>query len=326
MIRPGPKNCICDVEGIRVGQVEDADLVTGVTVVVPERPAVAAVDVRGGGPATRAVSGLAPSGMVTHVHAVCLSGGSSFGLDAAGGVMDGLRRREVGFRMGSALVPIVPGAIIFDLMTGGPKDWEPDLYHLMGSEALEAADTEVRLGNAGAGMGATAGPIKGGTGTASYVAEWTVGALAIANPVGSVVMPGTTAFWAWWLEENGEFGGQQPARPADLHTPPEGSPLANTTLAVVATNATLTRDEALRVAIMAQDGLARAIRPVHTPLDGDTVFVLSTAAEPGPATPAALARLGGLAADAVARAVCRGVYHARPLAGVPAYADLPAPG
>lgn len=320
-IQPGPLNTICDVPGLRVGQAADHQLLTGTTVVLPDAPAVAAVDHRGGGIGARDTVLLGPGSTVEKVHAICLSGGSAYGLDAAGGVMHGLRAAGVGFAVGSEIVPIVPQAVVFDLLCGGPTDWAHPPWWDLGLAAYKAADRHVRPGNAGAGIGATAGPLKGGVGSASYVApDYTIGALAVVNPVGSVVMPGTNTFWAWMLEEAGELGGQRPPdRLADLHAWPEGAPLANTTLAVVATDAALTRDEAQRVAIMAQDGLARAIRPVHGPLDGDTVFVMSTGAQKIDTAPVALARLGSLAADAVARAIMRGVYEAKPLAGFPAY-------
>jgi L-aminopeptidase/D-esterase-like protein len=325
MIRPGPLNSITDVPGIRVGNAELPALVTGATVVIPDHAAVAAVDVRGGGPGTRETQALAPGSTVQQVHGIALAGGSAYGLDAAGGVMHWLRGQGRGFAIGGTVVPIVPAAIIFDLATGGPKDWDRPPWWELGLEAAESAGTEFALGNAGAGMGAKAGRLKGGLGTASVRFDGlTVGALAVANPAGSAVMPGTRSFWAWWLELAGEFGGQTPpaAPPADLdyHFPtPAG---ANTTLAVVATDAELTRAQAQRIATMAQDGLARAIRPVHTPLDGDTVFVLATGARPLADPVAGLARLGMLAADCVARAITRGVYEAAPLAGLPAYRDL----
>ena len=321
---PGPLNTICDVPGIRVGNAEDPALVTGVTVVLPERPAVAAVDHRGGGIGARDTVLLGPGSTVGAVHAIALSGGSAYGLDAAGGVMHGLRGRGVGFAVGAEVVPIVPSAIIFDLLAGGPKAWEHPPWWALGLSALEAAGTGFALGNAGAGMGATAGALKGGLGAASVRdGEVTVGALAVANPVGSVLIPGTRTFWAWAHERAGELGGQVPPV-APLPEEDEGAaapPLANTTLAVVATDAALTRDQAQRVAIMAQDGLARAIRPVHAPLDGDTVFALSTGARQVDVGPAGLGRLGSLAADCVARAVARGVYEAEALAGYPAYRD-----
>lgn len=325
MIRPGPRNSITDVAGIRVGNAEAPELLTGVTAVIPDMPAVAAADVRGGGPGTRETQALAAESVVQAIHGIALSGGSAYGLDAAGGVMHWLRGQGRGFEIGTARVPIVPGAIIFDLMVGGPKHWEHPPWWELGFRAAMAAGAEFALGNAGAGLGAKAGTLKGGLGTASVCYdEVTVGAVAVVNAAGSLVIPGTRSFWAWWLEMAGEFGGQPPpgAPPSDLDYPyptPAGS---NTTLVVLATDADLTRPQAQRIAAMAHDGLARAIRPVHSPLDGDTVFVLSTGTKPLPDPIAALGRLGMFGADTVARAVTRGVYEAEALAGVAAYRDL----
>lgn len=324
MTTPGPLNAITDVAGISVGQAEDPALLTGVSVVLPDRPAVAAVDVRGGGPGTRETDALATCRTVQEVHAITLSGGSAFGLDAAGGVMDWLRREGRGFAIAGQIVPIVPAAVLFDLAFGGPKEWdEPPWFALGRAAAAAAAPGPVRCGNAGAGSGATAGPIKGGTGTASMrLGDAMIGALAAVNPLGSVLMPGSRCFWTWWLEQAGELGGQTPPterpgpEPEALLTP------GNTTLAVVATDAILTRPEAERIAVMAQDGIARAIRPAHAPLDGDTVFVLSTGRQRIATDPATLTRLGNVAADCVARAIMRGVWEATALAGVPAYRDL----
>jgi len=325
MIRPGPRNSITDVPGILVGNAEAPGLVTGATAVVPERPAIAAVDVRGGGPGTRETEALAVESTVQEVHGIALSGGSAYGLDAAGGVMHWLRSQGRGFAIGGTVVPIVPGTIIFDLTLGGPKDWDHPPWWDLGYRAAQAAGEDFALGNAGAGLGARAGKLKGGLGTASV--RWnglTLGALAVVNAVGSVVIPGTRTFWAWPFELEGEFGGQTPpdAPPADLDHDFAAPAGANTTCMVIATDADLTRAQAKRVALMAHDGYARAIRPVHTPLDGDTVFVLATGAQPLADPVGDLARLGMLAADCAARAITRGVYEAAALAGWPAYRDL----
>ncbi|MCH8953286.1 MAG: P1 family peptidase [Proteobacteria bacterium] len=327
MIRPGPSNSITDVPGILVGNAEAPELVTGATAILPERPAVGAVEVRGGGPGSRETEALAAESTVQEVHGIALSGGSAYGLDAAGGVMHWLRGHGRGLAIAEAVVPIVPGAIIFDLATGGPKHWDHPPWWELGYRAAEAAGADFALGNAGAGLGATAGKLKGGLGTASVTWDGlTVGALAVVNPMGSVLIPGSRTFWAWPFELDGEFGGQTPpgAPPADLdHDFAAAPPGANTTLAVIATDAHLTRAQAKRVACMAHDGFARAIRPVHSPLDGDTVFVLATGAIALADPVGDLARLGMLAADCTARAITRGVYEAAPLAGWPAYRDLP---
>ena len=323
MPKPGPGNTICDVPGIFVGNAENRDLMTGVTVILPGSEAVCAVDHRGGGIGARDTVLLDQGSTVGGVHAICLSGGSAYGLDAAGGVMHGLRTDGRGFAVGPEIVPIVPAAIIFDLLCGAPKEWDRPPWWDLGLKAYQAAGPKFALGNAGAGTGATAGPLKGGLGSASYRdGSVTVGALAVANPVGSAVIPGTDTFWGWMLGEAGELGNQSPPGAyAGLHDKTNGPPLANTTLAVVATDARLTKDQAKRIAIMAQDGLARAIRPVHGPMDGDTVFVLSTGEVEADTSPAGLTRLGTLAGDAVVRAVMRGVYEAESVATVSSYRD-----
>ena len=264
------------------------------------------------------------------VDALVLSGGSAFGLAAADGVMGWLRERDRGFAIGASRVPIVPAAILFDLNNGGDKDWGPvSPYPRLGAEAVAAAAPDFALGNAGAGLGATAGPLKGGLGSASVRhGAFTLGALAAVNSLGGVTFPEDPTFWAWPFERAAEFGGLPP--PAEAPTPEALSVLkpsaaGNTTLAVVATDVALTRVQARRLAVMAQDGLARAIRPVHTPYDGDTVFALSTGrqalAAPGTDPEAGLARLGMLAADCLARAVARAVFEAESLGGVPCYRE-----
>ncbi len=324
---PGPRNAITDVPGLRVGQTEDRAAWTGVTVILPDAPAVAACDIRGGGPGTRETDLLAPSAMVERVHAICLSGGSAFGLEAASGVMEHLAAHGIGFPVGTARVPIVPAAILFDLLNGGDKAWATPPYRALARAACEQASLDVAQGNAGAGYGAKAGRLKGGLGTASLrVGEDWVGALVAANPVGSVLHPGTLSFWAWPFEQLAELGGQVPPSRVipnltawtDTALPQLG---ANTTLAVIATDAPLTKADAQRLAIMAQDGLARAIRPVHTPFDGDSVFALATGDGSG-VDPYRLARLGQAAADCVARAVARGVYEAETLGAFPGYRTL----
>jgi L-aminopeptidase/D-esterase-like protein len=326
MITPGPKNLITDVPGIKVGNAADAGALTGVTVVLPDKAAAAAVDVRGGAPGTHETDALDPSALVERVDAVVLSGGSAFGLDAVSGVMSWLPARGRGFKVGEIRVPIVPAAILFDLANGGDKDWgETPPYRALARMACDTADRDFALGNAGAGMGATAGALKGGLGSASAVDEegLMVGALAAANPAGSVVMQGQSAFWAWALEQDGELGGQTP--PGGTVSlapgfPQRPQPAANTTLAVVAVSERLTRAQARRVAIMAQDGIARAIRPAHTPFDGDTVFVLSTGTG-HPAGPEMVARIGAIAADCTARAIARGVFEAESVPGCKSYRD-----
>ena len=335
-MRPGPRNLITDVDGIRVGNAQDARVRTGVTVILPDAPAVAAVDVRGGAPGTRETDALDPSCLVDRVDAVVLSGGSAFGLESASAAATWLAARGRGYAVGPVRVPIVPAAILFDLLNGGEKAWgeRPPFPHLARS-ACETASLDFPLGNVGAGFGAKAGTIKGGLGSASLVTSdgFQIGALIAANPFGSVVMPGQPTLWAWALELEEEMGGQPPPGgpvPPDPGLPDPGLPngppaqaAANTTIGVVAVNADLTKAEALRLATMAHDGLARAVRPAHTPFDGDTLYVLATGTRPLPEPrPFHLARLGSHAADVTARAIGRGIFHAEGLGPFPGYREL----
>jgi len=316
--RPGPRNLITDVAGLRVGNAQDLGARTGVTVVLPDGPVVMAVDQRGGAPGTRETDALDPVNFLQEFHALVLSGGSVFGLAAADGVVAELSARGVGLAMPTApmAIPVVPSAILYDLGNGGDKAWgQAPPYRRLGVEALEHAGAEFALGNAGAGLGAACGRLKGGLGSASVVVDGIeVGALVAVNAVGSATMPGSPVFWAWPFEWGEEFGGCRPAaedlaRPPAYDLPAEGKLVlaGHTTIAVVATNVALDKAQARRFAIMAQDGLARAVRPAHTPFDGDTVFALSTGRRPleGPA-PLAVTRLGHLAADCLARAAARG--------------------
>jgi L-aminopeptidase/D-esterase-like protein len=327
---PGTRNLITDVPGILVGQAEDHGAITGTTVVLAEPAAVAAVDVRGGAPGTRETELLAAEALVDRIDAVVLSGGSAFGLDAASGVMEWLAAAGRGFRVGwrprtpEIRVPIVPAAILFDLGFPGREMWSATPPHRdLGRRAVTDAGPDFALGNAGAGLGARAGSLKGGLGSASLVLTdgIAVGAIVAVNSWGSTVRPDCGRFWAAELAWPGEIGAQSPV-PDALLDPEDFSqcgialPGGHTTIAVVATNAALDKAGCRRLAIMAQDGLARAIRPVHTPFDGDSVFALSTAAAPL-VEPAALVRLGSAAADCLARAVMRAMVAATALNGVP---------
>ena len=313
------RNLITDVEGVHVGHADDARLASGVTAIVFERPAVVAVDIRGGGPGTRETALLDPAMTVEAIDAITLSGGSAFGLDAASGVQAWLRERGRGFAVGPARVPIVPGAILFDLLNGGDKDWgRYPPYRELGYAAATAASAGFALGSAGAGLGATTVNLKGGLGSASARSSGghTVGALAAVNAAGSVVVGDGPWFWAAPFERAGEFGGKgspQTLPPDALTHRTKGSALSNTTLAVIATDAALTKAQAQRLAVMAQDGLARAIYPVHTPLDGDVVFAAATGAKQLADPLAGLAELGTIAANVLARAVARAIYEATPL-------------
>lgn len=337
-VTPGPLNLISDVDGIRVGNAEDPAVRTGVTVVLPDRPCVGGVDARGGAPGTRETDLLNPTCLVDQVDSVVLSGGSVYGLDAASGVTAWLSVRGRGFRLGPAsmVAPIVPAAILFDLGNGGNKDWGmTPPYRALGIAACDAATSNFQLGNAGAGLGAGAGIYKGGLGSASAIlkgalegADLQVGALVAANPFGSPVIPGTATFWAAPFAMNNELG-TQAAHIGALHRAPmagsklDAAPGGNTTICVVATNAILTKAQAQRVAIMAHDGFARAVRPVHTSMDGDVIFCLASgvAALPEPQH-FTLSLIGGIAADCVARALARGVFEAQSIAHMRSYRDM----
>jgi L-aminopeptidase/D-esterase-like protein len=338
---------ITDVGGIRVGhhhRIEpDAAIgsgwAAGTTVVLTPPGTVGAVDGRGGAPGTRETDLLDPINSVQHVDAVALSGGSAFGLAAADGVMTWLEEQNRGVAMDggswSGVVPIVPAAVIFDLPVGG---WQCRPTAEFGYAAAQAAGTEVAVGTVGAGVGARTGVLKGGVGTASMTlaSGVTVGALVIVNSAGDVVDPATGL--PWQADQIVEFGLRPPpadqiAAYADRHT--EFSPL-NTTIAVVATDAVLSKSGCRRMAVAAHDGLARTIRPCHTPLDGDTVFALATGAVEVPADPTQgaslpasmspevplITALGAAAADCLARAVMVGVLAAESVAGIPAYRDM----
>ncbi|HEY7998604.1 MAG TPA: P1 family peptidase [Pseudolabrys sp.] len=324
------RNLITDIQGLRVGHAHDAKLGSGTTVIVFDTPAVAGVDVRGGGPGTRETALLDPAQTVEGIDAIVLSGGSAFGLDAASGVQAYLREQGRGFQVREARVPIVPGAIMFDLLNGGDKNWgRYPPYREFGYEAAKLAGAEFALGSAGAGLGATTANLKGGVGSASAVTRGgiTVGALAVVNAVGTTVVGDGPHFWAAAFEQNGEFGGRgAPTKvtPADLAIRAKGGAHENTTLAVIATDAKLNKAQCNRLAVMAQDGLARAIYPVHTPLDGDVVFSATVGAKPLADPYYGLAELGMVAANVMARAIARGVYEATalPFAGsLPGWRD-----
>jgi L-aminopeptidase/D-esterase-like protein len=289
---------------------------------------VASVDVRGGGPGTRETEALSPENVVGRVHAVVLAGGSVFGLGAADGVTAALSARGHGLHLkpGAPAIPLVPAAVLHDLANGGDKGWglEPP-YRRMGIAAEAAATREFALGRIGAGRGAMAGLIPGGIGSTSLDLGdgLIVGALVAANPIGSTLMPDGQTFWAWPFEIEGEFGGHHPQPQSAVVEPlPDQSRLAelgraqagaNTTLAVIACNADLTSAECKRIGMMAHDGMARAVRPAHTPFDGDTIFALAGGQQnigSGNARQVQIGRIGSAAADCLARAIARAVYIA----------------
>ncbi len=322
-MKVGTRNLITDVDGLVVGNATDQRLKSGTTVLTGDAPFVTAVDVMGGAPGTRETDLLAPDKIVQGVDALVLSGGSAFGLDAAGGVVDGLRTMGRGFAVGPAIVPIVPAAILFDLVNGGDKDWDINPYRDLGLAALKAAGPEFELGSVGAGTGATTANLKGGLGSASVVLEngLTVGALVAVNALGAVTPRDQPQFWAGSWEVGDEFGGLGVVHKSDPFDNLAVEKLArfngktNTTIAIVATDATLTKAQAKRMAVAAQDGLARALVPSHTPYDGDLVFAVSTGRRAliDPAIDPLL--LGHAAATCLSRAVARAIYSARPEPG-----------
>ena len=311
------RNLITDVAGLKVGHADDARLASGVTAILFDEPAVASADIRGGAPGTRELALLEPEQTVERVDAIVLSGGSAFGLDAPGGTQAWLREQGRGFAIGPALVPIVPGAILFDLNNGGDKDWgRYPPYRQLGYAAAAAAAHDFALGTHGAGFGANTVNLKGGLGSAS---AWTrdgatVGAIVAVNAVGSVTVGDGPHFWAAPFEQGDEFGGRGLSITAEaLSVRLKGGPRENTTIALVATDATLTKPQAKRLAVMAHDGLARAIYPAHTPLDGDIVFAASTGRRPLGNPIHGLAELGTVAGNVLARAIARAIYEATAL-------------
>jgi L-aminopeptidase/D-esterase-like protein len=332
-VAAGARNLLTDVAGLKVGNAENWLALTGTTVILPDQPAVAAIEIGGGAPGSRETAVLEPANLVEHVHAVVLSGGSVFGLDAASSVVTDLSKQGVGFTFGAQPVacPVVPSAILFDIMNGGAKwpDDEPP-YRDLGRAALKAVKAEFELGNKGAGLGAIAGRLKGGLGSASSRwRDFTVGALVAVNSVGSCVVPGTSRLWAQDFALGDEMGplqardGASPAAPPLADSKFDPKPQQNTTIAVVATDATLSRIEARRFAIMARDGMARAIRPAHTPFDGDTVFALATGKKALPEQrPLALTALGSIAADTLARAIGRALWTAESAGGFLSYREI----
>jgi L-aminopeptidase/D-esterase-like protein len=332
-------NVITDVAGILVGQHHRLDpdaamgsgWATGVTVVLTPPGTVGAVDVRGGAPGTRETDLLDPANSVRYVDAVLLAGGSAFGLAAADGVMRWLEEHERGVAMDGGVVPIVPGAVIFDLEVGG---WGNRPTADFGYDACRTAGTEVAVGTVGAGVGACSGVFKGGVGTASVTlpSGVTVGALVVVNSAGNVVDQATGLPWLSYLVD--EFGLTRPPDEQLAELTTLESPLSslNTTIAVVATDAALSPAACRQIASTAHDGLARSIRPAHTPVDGDTVFALATGAievAPPADVPAAFSpetalatAVGSAAADCLAHAVLGAVIAADPVADIPTYRGL----
>jgi len=316
-------NLLTDIPGVRVGHAEDAEIASGVTAVIFDEPAVASIDIRGGGPGTRDAALLGLANTVDRVDAIALSGGSAFGVEAGGGVQAWLAEHGRGFPVGDALIPIVPGAVMFDMLNGGNKKWGrfPPYRDLGYAAANVATGGRFALGSVGAGYGATTAILKGGLGSASAVTAdgVRVAAIASVNAVGSTNVGDGPWFWAAPFEVGNEFGGRglpQTFTPDMLAMRLKGAPattaIESTTLAIVVTDAILTKPQAMRLAMIAQTGFARAIYPVHAPLDGDVVFAAATCAKPiDPLI--GLTELGAVAANVVARAIARGVYEATAL-------------
>lgn len=327
------KNLLTDIAGVRVGHADDKTLASGVTAVIFDTPAVAAIDIRGGGPGIREGAVLDLENTVEQIHGIALAGGSAFGLEAGGGVQAWLAEHGRGFAVGGALIPIVPGAICFDLLNGGDKTWGRFApYRDLGYAAAATAAADFALGSVGAGLGATTANFKGGIGSASAATSGgiKVAALAVVNAVGSVTVGDGPWFWAAPFETGGELGGRglPPSFTSDMlkmriKGGTAATSMENTTLAVVVTDAALTKPQARRLAMMAQTGFARAIYPVHAPLDGDVVFAAATG-EKTIDPLAGLTELGMIAGNVMARAIARGVYEATALpfpGALPAWKD-----
>lgn len=317
--QPGPLNLITDVAGLRVGNATDLHLKSGVTVMLADAPFTTGVHVTGGAPGTRETDLLAPDKTVQQVDALVLSGGSAFGLDAASGVADALRRMGRGFGVGSQKVPIVPAAILFDLNNGGAKDWQDNPYKALGQDALAAAGAQFDIGSSGAGTGAITANLRGGLGSASVIlpSGHTVGALVAVNALGSATVGDSAHFWAAPFEMGDEFGGRGVAQSyPDPHIAiTKIDSHANTTIGIVATDATLSQAQCTRMATAAHDGFARALVPSHTPMDGDLIFAVSTGARALGHPIIDTLDLGHAAATCMARAIARAMFAATFLQG-----------
>ncbi len=314
---PPRHNVITDLAGIRVGNAHDADLMSGVTAILFDGPTIASGVTRGGAPGGRDTGFLEPEMTAPGLHAVVLSGGSAFGLDAAGGVQSVLRERGIGFAIGAARVPLVVQAITFDLLNGGAKFWGrmPPYWELGWQAAAAARPGAFELGSVGGGYGVTTATCRGGLGSASTTTPrgFAVGAIAVVNAVGTVTVGDGPQFWAAPYEVGTEFGGlglPSPLPAGALALRIKGGAPPSTTIALVVTDAILTKAQAKRLAIMADDGLAKAVRPTHAPMDGDTVFAVSTLRAPLVNETLDLTEIGMAAGDCLARAIARGVYEA----------------
>ena len=323
-ILPGRQNLITDIEGLRVGNSFDAKIKTGVTALVCDTPVTASVHVMGGAPGTRETDLLSPENLVENIDGLVLAGGSAFGLDAASGVQTALREMGRGFEIGPHRVPIVPTAILFDLINGGDKDWGRYApYRELGFEAANAAYTSFDIGSYGAGFGAVTANIKGGLGSASSIIQSangpdiTIGALVAVNSLGSPLIGETRHFWAAPFEQSNEFGGlgmplpfPENARDLRIKHREQAKSGANTTIAIIATDAVFSKAQTKRLAIATHDGFARAIWPSHTPLDGDLIFSIATGNSGVVPELDQQIDIGAIAASTMSRAVARGVHEA----------------
>ena len=316
-MKPGEKNLITDIKGLKVGNAEDHLIKTGVTVLTSDKPLVAGVSVMGGAPGTRETDLLAPDKMVQEIDALVLSGGSAFGLDSASGVADELAKQGRGFKAGDANVPIVPAAILFDLLNGGNKKWETNPYKDLGIEALKNSAEHFELGSHGAGTGATTANLKGGLGSASLILDngITVAAIVAVNSFGAVSNGKGQPFFASPFEFSDEFGGlgtDTNYDPTSVHLKVPSKKGENTTIAIVATDAKFTKAQTTRLATVSHDGMSRAIIPSHTPVDGDLVFAAATGEKELKKPLEDELIIGHGASICLARAIARAVYSATP--------------
>ena len=317
----GKKNLITDVTGVLVGNSHDEIMKSGVTVFTSEKRFAAAVTVLGGAPGTRETDLLESDKLVEKIDAIVLSGGSAFGLDAATGVVDCLRKENRGYPLKDIHIPIVPSAILADLFNGGDDQWKENPYRKLGKLAFNSISNSFRIGTIGAGYGATTSNLKGGLGSASIVLGngATVGALVAVNPSGSVVTDGSNSFWASPFEIGDEFGGKEFIPPKNIFTEyhrgddtrKDNFSIDNTTIAIVATDLELSKVELKRISVAAHDGMSRAILPSHTPYDGDLIFAVSTGRKKIKINPNDIYNIGNAAAICLSRAIARGVYEAK---------------
>ena len=320
-MKVGKKNLITDVTGVMVGNSHNEIIKSGVTVFTSDKRFAAAVTVLGGAPGTRETDLLESDKLVEKIDAIVLSGGSAFGLDAATGVVDCLRKENRGYPLKDINIPIVPSAILADLFNGGDDQWEENPYGNLGKLAFNSISNSFKIGTIGAGYGATTSNLKGGLGSASIVLGngATVGALVAVNPSGSVVTDGSNSFWASPFEIGDEFGGKEFIPPKNIFTEyhrgddtrKDNFSIDNTTIAIVATDLELSKVELKRISVAAHDGMSRAILPSHTPYDGDLIFAVSTGRKKIKINPNDIYNIGNAAAICLSRAIARGVYEAK---------------